>query len=1036
VVNTLAADVSLDPTSDTAKDISTAMQNTLQASVEQVVSGNLTVADFAKNTAPTLLFSDVVVAADAPDHDADGISDALDPDDDNDGVRDSLDAFPKDATEQLDTDLDLVGNNADTDDDGDGVADTADAFPLDKDETLDTDLDIIGNNADTDDDGDGVLDTADAFPVNKNETLDTDGDGIGNNTDTDDDADGVADTADAFPLDKNETLDTDGDGTGNNADTDDDGDGLADGADAFPLIAIGSLTDTDSDGRPNDCDADCQSTGMAADTDDDNDGVLDGTDVFPLIAIGSLTDTDSDGRPNDCDADCQSTGMAADTDDDNDGVADGADAYPLDSTETLDTDSDGIGNNIDTDDDGDGVADGSDGFPLIAIGSLIDTDSDGRPNDCDADCQSTGMAADTDDDNDGVLDGADAYPLNASVHTAPTTAGQSLSLDLLPQTTNVLTGTLTSTSQDSRAVTYTIETQGAQGTAAITDATTGTFSYSTTANSVVSDNFTYKVNDGAVDSATSTIALSLKTDPLYQYQWALDNTGQTNFANSGGTVGEDMNVSGAHVAGYTGAGVVVAVVDSGLEIAHEDLVDNVVAGSRDVKNNDDDPTPSSNNGDHGTSVAGIIAARGWNDIGLRGAAPKASLKGYNFLVNQSDVAFIQIFGGEIYSADVDIFNNSWGYSPTQINQSLRPREETVFNTTLPAMRSGKGAIFVKSAGNGFNANSNAFCGMANGNGLTCEDANQDTTHNNPNLIVVSALGAAGELSSYSSIGSVVWVAAPGGEYGSDSAGGKPAIMSTDLQTCSRGYVGGAGDGNNAFNSKSSPHAENSDCNYTSNFNGTSSAAPNLSGVISLMLEANPALTFRDVKHILATTSKQVHSSISPVTVNGITYHEWLTNKASPAGFKYHNYYGFGGVDATAAVEAAMSYTSGSLNTQSDTGWISTGTINLGIPDGTTVTEALNVGTAGTTEYVMIRLNMTHLDPSEMGFRLTSPDGTTTTLFQPHSNASTAVNNADVYLSASAFYGESMAGNWTLSSYDHVNGNAMTLHSYEIKIFYR
>ena len=183
VVNTLAADVSLDPTSDTAKDISIAMQGTLQTSVEQVVSGNLTVADFATNTAPTLLFSDIVVAADAPDYDADGISDALDPDDDNDGVRDSLDAFPKDATEQLDTDLDLVGNNADTDDDGDGVADTADAFPLDKDEQLDTDLDSIGNNADQDDDGDGVADTADAFPLDKNETLDTDGDGIGDNSD-------------------------------------------------------------------------------------------------------------------------------------------------------------------------------------------------------------------------------------------------------------------------------------------------------------------------------------------------------------------------------------------------------------------------------------------------------------------------------------------------------------------------------------------------------------------------------------------------------------------------------------------------------------------------------------------------------------------------------------------------------------------------------------------------------------------------------------------------------------------------------------
>jgi hypothetical protein len=201
VVNTLVADASLDPTSDTAKDISIAMQNTLQPSVQQVVSGNLSVADFAINTAPTLLFSDVVVAADAPDNDADGISDALDPDDDNDGVRDSVDAFPLDSTETLDTDADGTGNNADTDDDADGVLDTADKFPLDKSETLDTDSDGIGNNTDTDDDADGVLDTADAFPLDSTETLDTDADGTGNNADTDDDADGVADSSDAYPLD-------------------------------------------------------------------------------------------------------------------------------------------------------------------------------------------------------------------------------------------------------------------------------------------------------------------------------------------------------------------------------------------------------------------------------------------------------------------------------------------------------------------------------------------------------------------------------------------------------------------------------------------------------------------------------------------------------------------------------------------------------------------------------------------------------------------------------------------------------------------
>ena len=62
--------------------------------------------------------------------------------------------------------------------------------------------------------------------------------------------------------------------------------------------------------------------GMTADTDDDNDGVVDTADAFALISLGSLTDTDGDGRPNDCDSDCQTLGMTADTDDDNDGVLD------------------------------------------------------------------------------------------------------------------------------------------------------------------------------------------------------------------------------------------------------------------------------------------------------------------------------------------------------------------------------------------------------------------------------------------------------------------------------------------------------------------------------------------------------------------------------------------------------------------------------------------------------------------------------------------------------------------------------------------
>jgi hypothetical protein len=239
----------------------------------------------------------IIIIADDIDTDGDGVPNYLDDDDDNDGVVDSSDTFPLEPSESQDTDGDGTGNNADPDDDGDGVADGSDAFPLDGTETIDTDSDGTGNNADSDDDGDGVADSSDEFPLDSAESLDTDSDGTGNNADDDDDGDGVADGSDVFPLDVNETIDTDNDGTGNNADTDDDGDGVADSTDVYPLISLGGRLDTDSDGRPNDCDSVCTAAGMSADTDDDGDGVDDSTDIFPLNGLYSV-DSDGDGMPD------------------------------------------------------------------------------------------------------------------------------------------------------------------------------------------------------------------------------------------------------------------------------------------------------------------------------------------------------------------------------------------------------------------------------------------------------------------------------------------------------------------------------------------------------------------------------------------------------------------------------------------------------------------------------------------------------------------------------------------------------------------
>ena len=147
---------------------------------------------------------------------------------------------------------------------------------------------------------------------------------------TDADGDGFFSFEDAFPDDPLEWLDTDGDGIGNNVDTDDDGDGVADANDGFPQISTGSLTDTDADGLPDDCDVACQAMGLTADLDDDGDNVLDANDALPLISLAGNLDTDQDGLPDECDTACLDLGLIADTDDDGDGALDYEDPFPLD----------------------------------------------------------------------------------------------------------------------------------------------------------------------------------------------------------------------------------------------------------------------------------------------------------------------------------------------------------------------------------------------------------------------------------------------------------------------------------------------------------------------------------------------------------------------------------------------------------------------------------------------------------------------------------------------------------------------------------
>jgi len=593
-------------------------------------------------------------------------------------------------------------------------------------------------------------------------------------------------------------------------------------------------------------------------------------------------------------------------------------------------------------------------------------------------------------------------------------------------------------------------------------------SYQTSAStqSAQSETFTFKVNDGTVDSTAATISLDLRTDPLYQYQWHLNNTGQTNFATNAGTAGQDLNVDSVIVDGVTGNGIKISIGDDGLEIAHEDLKDNIISGSWDFVNSDNDPTqpdPCSDEDDcggHGTSLAGIIAAKGWNNIGVRGIAPNASIFGDNILEKQTTAnrklsRGINPPGG----VTADIYNMSYGmgygkddddepnelYSlPTSIKYDFNAVKEEAYITGTNSLRDGKGAIYVKSSGNGYETESDSTCGT--GKVLSCTESSIDRDNQSPYVINVGALNADGVKSSYSTPGSSLWVSGFGGEdgYGSnfnlDGALYEPAVMTVDRSTCALGYSRSGGTnsyGKNKFNLAGQNYSDqlnlNPDCKYNSHFNGTSAAAPTVSGVIALILEANSDLTWRDVKHILVTTSDKIDASRT-TTVDDITQYSWVKNTA---GHEHHNWYGFGRVNAAAAVSAAKTYTANSLGSFVTTG-LSLNSIGGSIPDdsGGTVTQAITkpTGSNGIVEFVRVLIDFDHSAAWSVGFRLQSPGGTLINLMQPYTNVKNPAGAYYFDIGASGFYGETMEGTWTLEVYDYNAGTTGTLENWGIEIY--
>jgi|GEM_PF-556408 len=520
----------------------------------------------------------------------------------------------------------------------------------------------------------------------------------------------------------------------------------------------------------------------------------------------------------------------------------------------------------------------------------------------------------------------------------------------------------------------------------------------------------------------------VSNDPLFKYAWHLSNTGQTNFATNAGTSGFDLNVLGVWAQGYTGNGINILVSDTGIDSDHEDINSNFLTGtvSKDFINGTGPnylyatAKPKyigSTDQAHGTMVAGIISAVGSNSKGSLGVAYGAKMASANFL--NSGFSFNELIAQ--ISGSFHIINQSWG-----VSQCYDTAETTAYETQMNTDRKN----YIKSAGNDFSLDLAAKCTRSS---ITRHgNSNYDGDNTNPYVVMVAALSATGVKSSYSSLGSNIWISGYGGEYG----GTDPAIMTTDMIGCTEGTSPNIN--NNSFQPS---NAENTACSYTSVMNGTSSAAPTISGVVALMLEANSSLTPRDVKHILASTARQndpTDSANSNAYVTSPSGHNWeqgwITNGA---GFKFNNKYGFGQVDALAAVNMAKTgYTL--LTAEYQSGFTSSGVLSLSIPDdsSTGVTDVISFGTSKTIEAIQIKVSVTHANIGEIGIELTSPAGTKSIITQVNNSLDGITDLTSKQLLTNAFYGENSSGNWTIKLIDGASGNTGTLTGWELNVIGR
>ncbi|KAL2090314.1 hypothetical protein ACEWY4_015002 [Coilia grayii] len=326
------------------------------------------------------------------------------------------------------------------------------------------------------------------------------------------------------------------------------------------------------------------------------------------------------------------------------------------------------------------------------------------------------------------------------------------------------------------------------------------------------------------------------TDPLFHQQWHLSES-----------FGHNIVVAWSR--GYTGKGVVVSVLDDGLEKNHPDLAANYdPAASYDMNDIDPNPDPQHalyKKNRHGTRCAGQIASVANNSVCGVGVAYHAKIGAIRMLdghVTDLVEAKSLIFNQQ----HIDIYSSSWGPPDTgAVVEGPGFLSQEAFLRGVTQGRGGLGSIFIWASGNG---------------GANGDDCNCDGYANSIYTVAVSSTTDRAVVPSYSEPCAAALTTTYSGDQGK-----RRKIVTTDVHgSC------------------------------TSEHTGTSASAPLAAGIIALALEANPTLTWRDVQHLVVRASRPANLKTEDWTINGV-------------GRYVSHYYGYGLLNAAKLVGLARKW---------------------------------------------------------------------------------------------------------------------------------